>query len=148
MQNLGLMLHDAARLLKADFERRARGYGLTLLQWRVLRQLSRRDDGLRQTDLARRVEASPMTVSDVLDRLEGVGLVRREVDPKDSRAKRARITGKAQALLDDVQSVVAETYDQALAGIDPADREALMRCLQQIVANLETTDEDGKDSDA
>jgi len=148
MQNLGLMLHDAARLLKADFERRARGYGLTLLQWRVLRQLSRRDDGLRQTDLARRVEASPMTVSDVLDRLEGVGLVQREVDPKDSRAKRARITGKAQALLDDVQSVVAETYDQALAGIDPADRGALMRCLQQIVANLETTDEDGKDSDA
>ncbi|ARE41207.1 Transcriptional regulator, MarR family [Rhodovulum sp. P5] len=141
------MLHDAARLLKADFERRARGYGLTLLQWRVLRQLAFSETGLRQTEIARRVESSPMTVSDVLDRLEGFGLVQREVDPDDSRAKRARITAKAEALLHEVKGIVAEAYDQALAGIDPAEREVLERCLQQIVANLETTDEDGKEDE-
>lgn len=140
MQSLGLLLHDAARLLKADFERRARDYGLTLLQWRVLRQLSLSEDGLTQKAIACRVEASPMSVSDVLDRLESADLVSRAVDPDDSRAKRVRITDKAAALLDEVKEEVAEVYAQALIGIDAAEQDTLTRLLQQIVANLEASD--------
>jgi DNA-binding MarR family transcriptional regulator len=132
---LGLLLHDAARLLKSEFERRARGHRLTLMQWRVLGQLSR-SDGLTQTALGALVEASPMTVSDILDRLERMDLVRREADPGDSRAKLVWITAAARPLIDEMRAVAVEVYDSALANISAEDREALMRSLGQIVDNL------------
>jgi len=135
-QSLGLMLHDAARLLKREFERRARDHALTLMQWRVLGTLSR-DGGLTQKALGVRVEASPMTITDILDRLEGLGLVRREPDPSDSRAKRVSITEAALPVIDEMRSLAGEVYDQALRGIAPADRDALIRALGQITANLE-----------
>lgn len=136
MQSLGLMLQDAANLLKREFERAAKPYQLTLLQWRVLGQLSR-TDGLTQTALGGQLDASPMTISDVVERLEGAGLVAREVDPSDSRAKLVRITPKARALVEEMRAVAARVYDKALAGIDEDDREAMARALTRIAANLD-----------
>jgi len=136
MQSLGYQLHGATRLLKREFERRARVQTLTLLQWRVLGKLAQ-DDGLTQTALAAKVEASPMTISDILDRLEGQGLVRREPDPSDSRAKLVWITEAAQPTVKVLRAIAEEVYAKALAGIPAADQEVLMRSLEKIVANLE-----------
>ena len=138
MQSLGLLLHNAASLLKREFERVARPHGLTLLQWRVLGTLSR-EDGLTQTVLGARLEASPMTISDVVERLESAGFVAREVDPSDSRAKIVRITESAHPLVEKMRAVAAEVYERALDGIDEADRAAMKRALTQIASNLEDT---------
>jgi len=145
MQSLGLMLHDAARLLKREFEKRAREHALTLTQWRVLGTLSR-TDGLTQKALAARVEASPMTISDIVDRLESLNLVRREQDPSDSRAKLVWITEAAQPVVDEMRSIASEVYDQALSGTDPADLEVLMRTLSRITANLEAAADEKEDA--
>jgi DNA-binding MarR family transcriptional regulator len=138
VQTLGLMLHNAANLLKREFERVARPHGLTLLQWRVLGQLSR-ENGLTQTALGARLEASPMTISDVVERLEAAGLVTREVDRSDSRAKIVRITAAALPLVERMRAVAAEVYERALDGIDEADRAAMERALMRIASNLEDT---------
>jgi MarR family transcriptional regulator for hemolysin len=136
VQSIGLLIHNAASLLKREFERVARPHGLTLLQWRVLGQLSH-EDGLTQTVLGTRLEVSPMTVSDVVERLEAAGLVVREVDPSDSRAKIVRITPAARVLADKMRVVAAEVYERALDGIDEADRAAMERALTRIASNLE-----------
>lgn len=136
MQSLGLMIHDAARLLKGEFERRTRDKKLTLTQWRVLVHLAK-DEGLTQTTLAQRLEASAMTMSDVLDRLETAGYVRREPDPSDSRAKLVWITDKARELVGEMRHVADEVYDKALAGISAADREALVRAMSRLTQNLD-----------
>lgn len=136
-RTLGLALHDAARLLRSEFERRARRQRLSLMQWRALGMLAR-EDGLTQTALAARIEASPMTMSDILDRLEALGYVRREPDPSDSRAKLVRITPEALPIVEEMRSIAQEVYDLALDGIAPNDRATLMRALGQIAANLET----------
>ena len=136
MQSLGLMLHNAANLLKREFERAARPHGLTLLQWRVLGQLSR-EVGLTQIALGARLEVSPMTISDVIERLEKAGLVAREVDPLDSRAKIVRITDDALPIVERMRTVAAEVYAKALHGIDGADRATIERVLTRIASNLE-----------
>jgi len=141
MQTLGHRLHDAARLLKREFEKRARGQTMTLLQWRVLGKLAM-TDGLTQTALGAKVEASPMTISDILDRLEGQGLVRREPDPSDSRAKLVWITEAADPIVADLRAIADEVYAKALAGISPADQEVLMRTLIKIATNLEASAEE------
>lgn len=147
MQGLGLLLHNAASLLKREFERAARPHGLTLLQWRILGELSR-DDGQTQTALGNHLEASPMTVSDVLERLEAGALITREVDPSDSRAKLVRITPKARALVEQMRDVAAEVYERAVEGIDEADRAAMLRALPRIAANLEGARTKSKDNAA
>ncbi|EYD74789.1 Transcriptional regulator, MarR family [Rubellimicrobium mesophilum DSM 19309] len=138
MQSLGLLIHNVSHLLKREFERVARPHGLTLLQWRVLGHLSR-EDGLTQTVLGARLESSPMTISDVVERLEAAGLVAREVDPSDSRAKIVRITIEARGLVEKMRDVAAEVYERALDGIEEADRAAMDRALTRIASNLEDT---------
>jgi DNA-binding MarR family transcriptional regulator len=147
VQGLGLLLHNAANLLKREFERAARPHGLTLLQWRVLGELSR-NEGLTQTALGGRIEASPMTISDVIERLEIAGFATREVDPSDSRAKLVAITTKARALVEEMRAVADEVYGKAVDGIDEADRAAMIRALTRIAANLEDTRIKAKDTAA
>lgn len=144
MQSLGLMLHDAARLIKSEFERRARGHRLSLMQWRTLGALNQ-NDGMSQVALAARVEASQMTMSDIIDRLEGEGLVRRESDPADKRANLVWITAAAAPVVEEMRSIATEVYAAALAGIAPEDLDGLTRSLQQIVSNLETDDTEQKE---
>lgn len=144
MQSLGLMLHDAARLIKSEFERRARGHRLSLMQWRTLGALNQ-NDGMSQVALAARVEASQMTMSDIIDRLESEGLVRRESDPADKRAKLVWITAAAAPVVEEMRSIATEVYAAALAGIAPEDLDGLTRSLQQIVSNLETDDTEQKE---
>jgi MarR family transcriptional regulator for hemolysin len=139
VQSLALALHDAARLLKSEFERRARQTRLSLMQWRALAKLAR-EDGLTQAALAARIEASPMTMSDILDRLERLGYVRREPDPSDSRAKLVWITPAAAPIVAEMRALAAEVYDLALAGISTEDRHKLLEGLRRIGANLETAD--------
>lgn len=144
MQSLGLMLHDAARLIKSEFERRARGHRLSLMQWRTLGALNQ-TDGLSQVALAAKVEASQMTMSDIIDRLESEGLVRRESDPADKRAKLVWITQAARPVVEEMRSIATEVYAAALAGIAPGDLDGLTNSLQQIVTNLETDDTEQKE---
>ncbi|MFD2855870.1 MarR family winged helix-turn-helix transcriptional regulator [Seohaeicola zhoushanensis] len=139
------MLHDAARLMKSEFERRAKGHRLSLMQWRTLGALAR-SDGMSQVALAARVEASPMTMSDIIDRLEGDGLVSRETDPSDGRAKLVRITQAAQPIVEEMRGIATEVYATALAGIAPEDLDGLTRALQQIVTNLEANTAEKKEN--
>lgn len=136
MLTVGALIHDSSRLLKAEFERRARDSGLTITQWRVLGVLSRTEGGMRQAELAARLELSPMTVSDVVERLDGQGLVNRAPDPDDSRAKRVTLSEAALPVMTMALGVAGEVYDLALEGVSEDDRAALARALTRMIANL------------
>ena len=87
---LGYLIHEVARLLKRRFEEEAKAHGITLPQWRALAQIALKDN-ITQRSLADAIDADQMTVSGILDRLEKRGLIDRFPDPKDSRAKLARL---------------------------------------------------------
>lgn len=135
MQSLGLLLHDVSRLLKAEFERRTRETGLTLNQWRVLATLSRKG-GQTQAALAAAIEVSPMTVSDVIERLESQGLVQRAPDPLDSRAKRVTLTEAAVPVVARARDVANQVYASALSGLSEPERATMVHALTHIFDNL------------
>ena len=135
MQSLGLLLNDAARLLRSEFERNARRHRLTLLQWKALAHLSR-EDGLSQTALCGRIDVSAMTMSDIAEKLEANGLATRGADPADSRAKLIWIAPPGVAIVDEMRAIAVNLYDRALDGVSEADRAALTRALDRIVFNL------------
>ncbi|KAA2314331.1 MarR family transcriptional regulator [Pseudooceanicola sediminis] len=136
MNSIGLMLYEAATLLKREFERSAKPHRLTLMQWRVLASLAERD-GVTQTDLMADLRTGAMTISDVVERLEQVGLVTREVDASDNRAKRVCITAKGSALRAEMRVLAEQVYARTLEGIDPEERAVTERVLTRIAENLQ-----------
>jgi MarR family transcriptional regulator, transcriptional regulator for hemolysin len=135
MLGLGMLIHDVARLTKRRFEETARRHGLTLPQWRVIRQL-RKMGSLSQATLAAQIDSDPMTVSRMAERLEAAGLVQRIADPEDSRAKLVRLTPAAEAMYDDMRQVGLSVYEEALHGVSTSDRAALRRGLKKMTDNL------------
>jgi len=133
--SIGFLVHEVARLFRRRFEDEGRAHGVTLPQWRALAEIYR-SEGISQVALAGCIDTDPMTLSGILDRLEKRGLIERYTDPNDSRAKLAKLTVSGRDLVSTAKNVGRELYDNALAGISPADREQIAAGLTRIRNNL------------
>jgi DNA-binding MarR family transcriptional regulator len=133
--NVGFLLHDVSRLMRASFDQRAQALGLTRAQWRVLVHLGPRQ-GINQSALADILELDAVTMGRHVDRLERDGWLERRADPGDRRAWRLYLTEAAQPTLDRMERIATEMQAAALEGISPADRERLIATLGRIKANL------------
>lgn len=132
---LGYLIHEVARLMKRRFEEEARAHGITLPQWRALAHIGG-NEGISQVALAAAIDADPMTISGVLDRLDKRGLIERYVDPTDSRAKLARLTPEGREVIRTAREVGLSMYEGALDGVSPADRETVVAVLGRMRGNL------------
>lgn len=133
--SLGYLLADAARLLRRRFDQESRDLPMTSAQLQIVARLSR-NEGITQAALAALLEIEPMTLSRHVDRMEVAGLVQRQPDPNDRRARRLYTTELARTLLAPMRARASVVYEEALAGIAPAQRDELFANLQLIVENL------------
>jgi MarR family transcriptional regulator for hemolysin len=136
-QTTAFLVVDVARLIRQRFERAvaAEGLGLTAGEARTLLHASC-EEGIRQTLLAERMHVEPMTLTGFLDRLEVRGLIAREVDPDDRRAKRIRITTTAVPTVERVRALAASVREGATEGLKAEEVEALRRALLLMRNNL------------
>lgn len=132
---LGFELHTTARLLKRNFDRRAKTHGLTRSRWQVLWILNR-NEGMKQAALAERMDVAPITLTRQIDLLETEGLVERRPDPQDRRCFRIFLTAAAAPVLEILQGLAAETRGQALSGITADEQRQLMNLLSRVHQNL------------
>jgi MarR family transcriptional regulator, transcriptional regulator for hemolysin len=140
-RSFGFLLYDSARLLRRDFDRRARAIGLTRAQWSVLSHLLRYE-GVNQAALADLMEIQPITLVRLLDRLEEAGWIVRAADPTDRRSRVPQLTDKARPVIEQMQALAAQTRELALTGIAAETREQLLDALQTIRANLSSRDDE------
>jgi MarR family transcriptional regulator, transcriptional regulator for hemolysin len=136
-RTLGFVMNDVARLLRKEFEQRARAgaLGLTRAQASVLAYLARQE-GINQAALAQLLEVEPITLARLLDRLQAAGFVERRPDRRDRRAHLLYLTEAAWPLLDRIFALAGEVREDALAGVDEIDRERLLEMLLAMKANL------------
>ena len=140
-RSFGFLLYDSARLLRRDFDRRARAIGLTRAQWSVLSHLHRYE-GVNQAALADLMEIQPITLVRLLDRLEEAGWIVRRADPNDRRSRVPKLTDKARPVIERLQALAAQTRELALSGIADERREQLLDALQTIRGNLSSRDDE------
>ena len=133
--SLGLLLSDAARLLRRRFEQESRDLPMTSAQLHIVAKLTRHE-GIGQAALAAYLDIVPMTLSRHIDRMEAAGLVQRLPDPDDRRARRLYSTERSRALLAPMRARAAELYEQVQAGLSPEERQVLHSALATIIANL------------
>ncbi|MFK7966037.1 MAG: MarR family winged helix-turn-helix transcriptional regulator [Burkholderiaceae bacterium] len=138
-RNFGLILHDVARLLRTNFDRRVRDLGLTRSQWWVLTHLYR-EDGLTQTELADLMEIEKPSLGRLLDRLEAKNWIKRSNDPHDRRANRVYLTVDVKPMVREMRQHASAVRQQALAGLGENQREQFIDTLLQIKENLIESD--------
>lgn len=92
-------LMHAAQHLEDQLETGLASAGLSLAKYGVLAELVKAGEPLSLSDLATRLSCVRSNMTQLIDRLEGDGLVRRLDDPQDRRTVRAALTpqGKTQA---------------------------------------------------
>ncbi|GAB2888256.1 MarR family winged helix-turn-helix transcriptional regulator [Microbulbifer echini] len=132
---MGFALHSAARLLRRNFDRRARDHGLSDARWQVLWHLTRAQ-GLKQTALAGRLEMAPISLARLLDKLQREGLVERRPDPQDRRCFRIYPTGQAESAMALLGGLAEETRSHALDGFSAAEIGQLQALLGRLRKNL------------
>ena len=113
-------------------ERRLEPMGLSLAKLGVLRHLVAAGDSLPLGQLAERLSCVRSNVTQLVDRLEGDGLVRRVPDPGDRRSVLATITEEGRRSYEAGAHAQAEAEAGILAGLSPEDQDRLAELLDRL----------------
>ncbi|WP_206859427.1 MarR family winged helix-turn-helix transcriptional regulator [Lysobacter changpingensis] len=137
---LGLLFRQVrdAMWARMEHELGVAGHELTFSQYIALKKLSDGPHGV--TDLARAAELNPGAMTRLLDKLEARGLIAREADPADRRAVNIQLTEAGRAMWLDVNQCGQRVRERAMHGMSDAEREQLMRMLEQVRDNLSLSD--------
>ena len=93
-------------------------------------------EGLMHTELARRLQVQPATITKMLQRMEKAGFVERRPDPDDQRVSRVYLTDAGRAVRADVQQVWRQLEEEAFASFTLEERVLLRRFFLQVRENL------------
>jgi DNA-binding MarR family transcriptional regulator len=129
---LTLLLLDAARAVEARAEGALGEIGLSLAKLGALRHLVLATEPLTLSQLAERHCCGKSNVTQLVDRLEGEGLVARESDPEDRRTIRATVTQAGRAAYDRASVILAEHERAIDAQLGHGPRAELARGLRAL----------------
>lgn len=96
--------------------------------------LAKLDDlgSVSQNQLGRHTRMDPATISGVIGRLIGRGLVRQSPDARDARLVLLRLTPTGRAAVLEMKAAAAEVSQRTLAPLASAEAEALLKALVKI----------------
>ena len=126
--------------MRRFYDRRAAQLGVTRAQWRVIAVLGHHP-GMKQVELADRLDIEPISACRIVDRLVEAGLVERQRDPGDRRAWRVSLTACAEPLRERLGALADEMSLEAFAGIGEADLEIVRAALARVRDNIAQREE-------
>jgi MarR family transcriptional regulator for hemolysin len=133
--DLLFLLHDVARLIRQEADRRAGMHGMTRAQWVILIWLERQP-GLSQKELAELLEVEPITVARLIDRLEARGMVERRPDAKDRRIWRLHLLDAAGPVLAEMEDERTDILRLLTEDVGLPTQQAMIEGLQRMKASL------------
>jgi DNA-binding MarR family transcriptional regulator len=112
--------------IAVHYSMRERGHfmkaiGLSMPQFSILMQLHHRGV-CGMSEVSERFEITPAAASQLVDKLVQGGLVRREEDPQDRRAKCLQLTDKGKELIQQGSVLRYHWVDQLAEKLTPAER--------------------------
>lgn len=90
--NLTMSILHAAHAIEERLEKALDGVGLSMAKHSALTKLQEAGEPLTLSELAERLSCVRSNITQLVDRLEADGLVRRVADPNDRRSVRAELT--------------------------------------------------------
>ncbi|MFD8328444.1 MarR family winged helix-turn-helix transcriptional regulator [Streptomyces lydicus] len=131
--DLAAMIVPLGRALMAAEQPVLDAHGLTMWAYTVLLHLE--ETPIRtQAALAGAIRADKTRIIAVLDDLEARGLIHRQPDPEDRRARLLSLTTEGRRLRDAAQSAIQRGEERLLARLPAADRSGFLRSLETLSA--------------
>lgn len=121
----------AARTVAARVEPGLADSCLTLTQFGVMEALLHKGP-MGQRALGQKVLTSAGNLTDVIDKLEGRGLVERRRDPADRRGMIVGLTGTGRALIEELFPIHAGDIAGAMGGLEREELAALGDLLRRL----------------
>jgi DNA-binding MarR family transcriptional regulator len=125
-------LLEAAHALEQRLEAALADVGLSLAKYGVVSELASAGEPLALSELAARQSCVRSNMTQLIDRLEADGLVRRVDDPADRRSVRAAITRRGQERAAAGARAMKRLEEDFAASIPPRDRAVLSRMLSGV----------------
>lgn len=125
----GLVLRELRRRVPED---------LTLPQFDVLVQLSRREDGMSPSELTRALLVTAGNVTGIVDRLVRTGLVERRPVPSDRRAVRVALTPPGRQVMARALPRHGRDVESILSALPARDLAQLRLLLGRLTRSLES----------
>lgn len=126
-----LILMKAHRWLEKYALRSIEGTGLCFSDFAILEILFHKGP-LAVNALGAKIPLTSGSATTAADRLESRGLVRRESDPKDRRARIVHLTPQGQALIEGLFGQHEADMERAVSVLDAGEREQLTGLLKKL----------------
>src|SRR5205823_3110856 len=122
----------AQQILIAELDAMLRPLGITFSRYEALVLLVHSHDGaLPLSKIGERLQVHATSVTNVIDRLEAAGLVRREPNPRDGRGTLAVITDEGRRVADKATREFNNARF-AMSALSQPDLDALFRILRTL----------------
>lgn len=116
-----------------------REFGTTLPRFDLMAQLERSHDGLRMSELSKRMMVSGGNVTGITDQLELEGLVTREACPWDRRAFTVRLTFSGLKRFREMAARHEQWVIELLAGLSRDEKETMINALGKVKTRINNT---------
>lgn len=130
-RDLAAMITPLGRALIAAERPILAEHGLTMWGYIVLNALDGRP-APTQAALATSIGADKTRIIPILDDLQRDGLIERQPDPADRRARLVSITPRGRQVRAATQADIQKGEERLLARLSPADRRAFLRALETL----------------
>jgi DNA-binding MarR family transcriptional regulator len=123
---------QTAQAIEERLETALVGVDLSLAKYSAIKHLALADEPLSLSELANRLVCVRSNISQLADRLEADGLVRRVEDAKDRRCVRATLTDVGRKRYDAASRHLQSERDEIVTILSEVDRGALERALARL----------------
>jgi len=127
------------RAIDLESKQMVRDYSVTGPQLVTLRAVAKLGP-ISVTALARAINLSQPTVTGILFRLSEQGLIRREQDTLDRRARTSTITPQGIAVLRDTPTLLEDRFRRELSRLEEWEQTQTLATLQRIATMMEAGD--------
>ena len=130
---LWLRLLTCAQLIEKNLRARLRGeFDTTLPRFDLMAQLERRPEGMKMSDLSRRMMVTGGNVTGITDQLVAEGLVVREGNPQDRRAYIVKLTKEGRRVFREWADEHEDWIIRLFEGLGEKDRGQLYALLARL----------------
>lgn len=135
-ESFGSLIAYVTRQWRRTLDRRLQPFGLTEATWLPLIYVARAAAPMRQKDLAAALAIDGSSIVRLLDGLEASGLITRQEEATDRRAKVIVLTPAGRSIIEQVESVSRSVRDMTLLGITESELAGATDVMRRIRKNL------------
>ncbi|KEA52882.1 transcriptional regulator SlyA [Mangrovibacter sp. MFB070] len=133
---LGSDLARLVRVWRALIDLRLKPLELTQTHWVTLHNIHQLPPEQSQIQLAKAIGIEQPSLVRTLDQLEQKGLISRHTCANDRRAKRIKLTDKAQPIIEQMEQVISRTRGEILGGVSQQEIDTLISLIGRLERNI------------